>query len=173
MDFLLLRLIHILSGIFWVGAAVTMFLFLQPTAQATAREGQRFMLHLLRNRRFTEVVLASALLTVAAGAILFWRDSNGLQLAWMSRPPGLGFTVGAAAALIGLLLFVLVGYPAGRRLIAVGSRLEAERRPPTDDEQRTLAGGQRTLKRVGVTVVVLLAIAAASMSTARYWGILI
>ena len=173
MDLVVLRLIHILGGIFWVGSAYTMFLFLQPTAQATAPEGQRFMLHLLRNRRFTEVVLASALLTVAAGAILFWRDSNGLQLTWISRPPGLGFTVGAVAALAALLLFVFFGYPTGRRLIAIGSRLEAERRPPSEDEQRTLAASQRTVRRVGVAVLVLLAIAAASMSTARYWVLLV
>lgn len=172
MDYLVLRLIHILSGIFWVGSAFTMFLFLQPTAQATLPDSQRFMLHLLRNRRFSEVVLTAALLTVAAGAILFWLDSNGLQLTWMSRPPGLGFTVGSGAGLAALLLFVFLGYPSGRRIIAIGSRLESERRPPNDEEQRNLAGSQQMLRRVGVAVLVLLAIAAASMATARYWDVL-
>ena len=171
MEILVLRLIHILSGIVWVGSAFTMFLFLQPTAEATAPDGQRFMLHLLRNRRFSEVVLVSAFLAVGAGAILFWLDSNGLRVEWMSRPPGLGFTIGALAALTGLVLFVVVGYPRGRRMIAIGSRLEAERRPPTDDELRILGDAQRTLKRIGITVLVLLTIAAASMSTARYWGV--
>lgn len=173
MDILVLRLIHILSGVFWLGSVFTMFLFLQPTAQATAPDGQRFMLHLLRNRRFGDVVLVSALLTVGAGAILFWRDSNGLQATWMARPPGLGFTIGAAAALIALLLFVFVGSRSSRRLIEIGSRLEAERRPPSDDEQRTLAESQRTLKRVGFTVLFLLTIAAAAMATARYWSLVI
>src|SRR5918996_5723713 len=119
MDILALRLVHIVSGAFWFGAAFTMFLFLQPTAQATAPEGQKFMLHLLRNRRFSEAVLAAALLNVGAGALLFWRDSGGLQLAWISRPPGLGFTIGAAAALIALITFVIVGYPTGRRLVGI------------------------------------------------------
>ena len=173
MDWVLLRLIHILAGIFWVGSALTMFLFLQPTGHATAPESQRFMLHLLGKRRFTEFVLASAILTAVAGGIMFWLDSNGLQLAWMSRPPGLGFTVGAAAALIALLLFVFIGYPGSRRLLALGTRLQAERRPPTEDEQRTLVAGQRTLKRIGMAVVVLLLIAAASMATARYWSLVL
>ena len=39
MDWVVLRLIHILSGAFWLGAAATLFLFLQPTARATAPEG--------------------------------------------------------------------------------------------------------------------------------------
>jgi hypothetical protein len=169
MDIIALRLVHIVSGAFWFGAALTMFLFLQPTAQATAPEGQKFMLHLLRNRRFSEVVLAAGLLTIGAGSILFWRDSSGLQLAWMSKPPGLGFTVGAIAATLALLAFVFIGYPTGRRLVAIGDRLEDERRPPNEEEQVVLAGAQRTLQRVGVTVLALLVIAVISMATARYW----
>jgi len=173
MDFVVLRLIHVLGGAFWLGAAVTLFVFLQPTAQATAPEGQRFMLHLLRNRRFSEVVLGAALLTGAAGAILFWRDTNGLELKLMLQPEHLGFTVGGAAGGVALLGFVFVGYPAGRRLIAIGSRLETERRPPHEDEQRILVTAQRTLSRVGATVLVLLVVAAAAMATARYWPLVL
>jgi hypothetical protein len=131
------------------------------------------MLHLLRNRRFSEVVLAAASLTGAAGAILFWRDTNGLQLDAMLQPQGLGFTVGGVAGGMALLLFVSIGYPAGRRLIAIGSLLEGERRPPNEDEQRILATAQRTLSRVGTTVLVLLIVAAAAMATARYWPLVL
>jgi uncharacterized membrane protein len=173
MDFVVLRLIHVLGGAFWLGAAVTLFVFLQPTAQATAPEGQRFMLHLLRNRRFSEVVLIAAVLTGVAGAILFWRDTNGLQLALMTQPQGLGFTVGAVAGGTALLLFLFVGYPAGRRMIAIGDRLEAQRRAPSADEQRILAASQRTLNRIGSTVLVLLVAAAAAMATARYWPLVL
>lgn len=169
MDIIALRLVHIVSGAFWFGAALTMFLFLQPTAQATASSGQAFMLHLLRNRRFTDAVLTAAFLTVGAGSILFWRDSGGLQLTWMSEPPGLGFTIGAAAAWVALLLFLFIGYPTGRRLVGIGDRLDREKRPPTEEEQIALGGAQRVLKRVGVTVLILLSIAIASMATARYW----
>jgi hypothetical protein len=54
-------------------------------------------------------------------------------------------------------------------MIAIGSRLEGERRPPNEDEQRTLAAAQSVLSRVGATVLVLLVIAAGAMATARYW----
>jgi uncharacterized membrane protein len=173
MDLVVLRLIHIVAGAFWLGAAVTMFLFLQPTARATEPESQRFMLHLLRNRRFSEVVLGAALLAGAAGAILFWRDTNGLDLAPLTQSYFLGFTVGAVAGGLALLLFVFLGYPAGRRVIVIGSRLEAERRPPTEEEQRGLASAQLTLNRVGPTVLVLLVITVAAMATARYWPLIV
>jgi uncharacterized membrane protein len=173
MDYVVLRLVHILGGAFWLGSAVTMFLFLQPTAQATAPEGQRFMLHLLRNRRFSEVVLIAAVLTGVAGAILFWRDTNGLELVLMTQPQGLGFTVGAVAGGIALVFFVFVGYPAGRRMIVIGNRLEVERRAPSEDEQHILTSSQRVLNRLGATVLLLLVVAAAAMATARYWPLVI
>lgn len=173
MDFVVLRLIHVVGGAFWLGAAATLFVFLQPTALATAPEGQRFMLHLLRNRHFSEVVLVDALLTGAAGAILFWRNTNGFELELMTQPQFLGFTVGAVAGAIALLFFVVVGYPAGRRMVAIASRLEVERRPPSEDEQRILASSQRVLNRLGPTVLVFLIVAAAAMATARYWPLVL
>ena len=173
MDFVVLRLIHVVGGAFWLGAAATLFLFLQPTALATAPEGQRFMLHVLRNRHFSEVVLVDALLTGAAGAVLFWRNTNGFELEVMTQPQTLGFTVGAVAGAIALLLFLLVGYPAGRRMVAIGNRLEVERRPPSEDEERILTTSQRVLNRLGPTVLVFLIVAAAAMATARYWPLVI
>lgn len=172
MDFVVLRLIHILGGAFWFGAAVTMFLFLQPTARAVGPDGQRFMLHLLRDRHLTEVVLGSAILTGVAGAILFWLDTNGLQPSLMTQPHMLGFTVGGIAGGIALLLFLFVGYPTARRLVAIGDRLETERRPPTEDEQRVLIASQGVLSRIGLAVLVLLGIALVAMATARYWSLL-
>jgi uncharacterized membrane protein len=173
MDLLLLRLVHILGAVFWVGAAYVMFLFLQPTAQATAPESQRFMLHLLGKRHLTEAVLVAALLTGGAGALLFLRDSGGLRLEWMAQPQGLGFTVGGVAGGVALLLFLFGGYPAGRRLVAIGSRVQAEGRPPTEAEGRALIAAQQRLRWIGALNLVLLGIAAVAMATARYLPLIV
>jgi len=79
MDVIALRLVHILGGIFWVGSALTFFYFVQPSVAATAPGSQQFLLHLLRTRRLADVTLAAAILNVAAGAFLIWRDSGGFQ----------------------------------------------------------------------------------------------
>ena len=131
------------------------------------------MLHVLRNRHFSEVVLVDALLTGAAGAVLFWRNTNGFELGLMTQTQTLGFTAGAVAGAIALLLFVVVGYPAGRRMVAIGNRLEVERRPPSEDEERILAISQRVLNRLGPTVLGFLIVAAAAMATARYWPLVL
>jgi hypothetical protein len=91
----------------------------------------------------------------------------------MTQKGSIGFTVGGVAGGIALLAFLLVGYPAGRRVIAIGNRLETELRGPTEDEQRSLAAAQRVLNRIGSTVLVLLVLAAAAMATARYWPLVL
>ena len=42
MDILLLRLIHIGAGAFWVGAVFTFFCFVQPAAVAVGPEATKF-----------------------------------------------------------------------------------------------------------------------------------
>jgi uncharacterized membrane protein len=172
MDILLLRLIHIVSGAFWFGAVFSNFLFVQPAIRDAGPEGQKVMLQLLRNRRFADAVLGAAVLTALAGGTLFWIDSNGLQLRWVFGA-GLGFTIGGLSGLLALLMFVFVGYPTTRRAVALGSRLAEEQRPPTPDEQAVLVRAQRTLKNVGIAVMVLVGLAAVAMATARYWFVLL
>jgi hypothetical protein len=171
-DVIVLRLIHILSGAFWFGSVVTNFVFVQPAVLALGPEGQRVMVHVIRYRRFLDVVLGAALLTGIAGGILFLRDSGGLQLSFVFGP-GIGFTVGGVAGLLALLGFIFVGYPTTMRVVAIGSQLEAERRPPTPEEQALLARSQSVLKPLSVVVLVLVGIAAAAMATARYWFLLL
>lgn len=173
MDWIVLRLVHILGGAFWFGAVLTNFAFVQPAVLGSGPDGQRVMVHVLRHRRFLDVVLGAALVTGAAGGVLFWRDTNGLDPALVFGASSIGFSIGGVAGLLALLLFVFIGYPNSRRLIAIGSRLEAERRPPTPHEQALLARAQAALKPLRIAVPVLLAVALAAMATARYWGLVV
>jgi|KBSSwiStaDraftv2_1062776.scaffolds.fasta_scaffold998047_2 uncharacterized membrane protein len=173
MDWIVLRLVHVLGGAFWFGAVFTNFVFVQPAVLGSGTDGQRVMGHVLRDRRFLDVVLGAALLTGIAGGVLFWRDTNGLDSALAFAASGLGFTIGGLAGLLALLLFIFVGYPNTRRLITIGSRLETERRAPTAAEQALLARSQAALRPIGVAVPVLLGVAAAAMATARYWGMVL
>ena len=169
MDWIVLRLVHVVSGAFWFGAVFTNFVFVQPAVLGLGPEGQRVIVHVLRHRHFLDVVLGSALLTGLAGGILFWRDSSGLDPGVVLGASSIGFAIGGVAGLLALLVFLFVGYPNTRRLIAIGSRLEAEGRPPTAEEQAVLARSQAALKPIRIVVPALLGIAVAAMATARYW----
>ena len=75
---IVLRIVHILSGVFWVGSAVFNGLFLGPAVGATAEAGQKVVAHLVTRARLTATISAAAGLTVLASGALYWIDSQGL-----------------------------------------------------------------------------------------------
>ena len=171
MDILLLRLIPIGTGAFWVGAVFTFFFFVQPTGAALGPEAARFLYHLLHHRRFGIVILGSALTTVLAGSLLLLITSNGLDPDVLFDPSRLGYTIGGVAAIVTLGIGALYVYPRTTIVERTLGQILAERRPPTPDEGQTLARVAGESKRAGWFVIAGLVVAVASMATARYWGL--
>ena len=165
---LIVRIVHIFAGVFWVGAALTFFGFVQPTAKALGPDSQRFMQHISKKRRFPIVIAVAAALTIIAGALLYWRDSGGLQLAWITSLSGLDFTLGAIAAIIAFLIGMLVVGPSVDRLGALGQEIATAGSPPTTVQREELARIDRTLSTAARAIMVLLTLAVVSMATARY-----
>jgi hypothetical protein len=157
------------AGAFWIGAAFTTFGFLEPTMTKLGADGQKFAEEMMARRRFPTIVFWSTVVAVAAGLILYWRDSGGLQLGWITSPPGIGFTIGALAAIVVFILGPTVLLPNFAKLGAIGSRLAAEQRPPTPEEGAELHRAQETLKVTGRIDFALLGVAIICMATARYW----
>ena len=57
------RLIHILAGVFWVGAMVFVTVFLLPAIRETGPDGAKIMAAITR-RRFMQVMPVVAILTI-------------------------------------------------------------------------------------------------------------
>ena len=63
----------------------------------------------MKRRRLGVLFPVVAASTILSGAALYWRDSNGLVVGWITSPSGLAFTVGglaAIAAFVGGLLLI-------------------------------------------------------------------
>lgn len=169
MDILVLRLIHIGAGAFWVGSVFTFFLFVQPAAVAVGPDATKFTYQLQHHRRLPIVILASAATTVLAGLWLLTITSNGLDPDLLFDVPRLGYTVGGLAAIVTLGIGGLYVYPRTQVVERTIGRLVAEARPPTPDEQQTLARTALESRRAGWIVLGGLVVAVAAMATARYW----
>ncbi len=169
MDVLVLRLIHIGAGAFWVGAVFTFFLFVQPAAVAIGPEATKFTYQLLHHRRLPAVILAAAVVTVLAGIWLLVITSNGLNPDLLFDESRLGYTVGGVAAILTLAIGGLYVLPRTRVVERTIGELLAEGRPPTPDEQQTLARVGGESRRAGWLVIIGLSVAVAAMATARYW----
>jgi uncharacterized membrane protein len=99
---LVLRLIHVLGGVFWAGGALVMTFFIIPSIGATAEAGQKVMGHLLTQTKVSLTMTIASISSVAAGAILYWIDSDGLTNGWMTAGPGIGFAIGGFFGLVAL-----------------------------------------------------------------------
>ena len=165
---IVLRLLHILGGIFWVGSGLLSFFFLSPAAQATKETGQKFMGYIAQKTSLVTFIYIAAYTTVGAGAVLYWIDSNGLKLNWIRTGPGIGFGLGAIAALVGLYYGVKVGHST-TALGKLGMEIQSQGTPPTEEQLKSMQTLQAQLKTGGLVNIIGLILAAVLMATARYW----
>jgi uncharacterized membrane protein len=166
---IVLRAIHIAAAVFWAGAAFTTFGFLQPVLAKLGPQGQKFSEELMVRRQFPIRILAAAGVAIVAGLLLYWTDSGGLQLSWITSPSGIGFTIGAICGIVVFILGPTILLPSLGKLGAIGAKLASEQRPPTPEEGAEMARIQATLQMAGRATLVLLGIAVLCMATARYW----
>jgi uncharacterized membrane protein len=166
-ELLILRLIHILCGIFWVGSGLFTALFLFP-AMATPGIQPGPVINALRQRGLMTALPVAALLTIGSGLRLMWLTSAGFSGAWFSTAPGHAYASAGAAAIIAFLVSLLVARPAAIKSAQLGGSLASA----PSDQRATLGAELAKLRRrnaVSSTVVItLLVLAAAGMSVARY-----
>ncbi len=170
MDALLIsfRIIHVGSAMIWFGGVIVSAFFLQPTAQALGVAGQPFMEHLMSRRKMGIMFPIVAALTVLSGAVLYWRDSGGLQLTWIASPSGLAFAVGGLAAIIAFVGGAVLIGPAIAEQTAVKGELTGGDGVPTAAQRARLDGADGRLKLATRIDLPLLIVAGLTMAVARY-----
>jgi len=165
---IILRFLHILSGIFWVGFALMITFYISPAVQATQESGQKFFSYLLQHTNLSKFITVTALVSVLAGFSLYWINSNGFQSDWMKSGPGLGFGLGAVAALLGLH-YGLLQNKRSKAMIQLGQKIQAQASPPTDEQRKSIQKLQTQLKTGGKLNAIFLLLASILMATARFW----
>ena len=169
-ELLVLRLIHILGGIFWVGSALFTMLFLVPALGRTGPATAGTVMGALQQRRLFTVFPVVALLTILSGIRLLQIVSAGFAPAYMSSPMGQTFMWSGIAAIVAFLLGVFVGRPAGVRAGKLGAEIAGL---PEDQRAGRVAEVERLKRRAGLAsnvAMALLIAAAAGMAVARYLG---
>jgi len=161
---LFLRFVHVVAGIFWVGAALTISFFIGPTVRATGDAGQQVVRHLITRARFSTYVSIAAGLTLLAGAALYWRDSGGFDSAWARSGPGIGFGIGGVAGLIAGVLGGMIGRNFGA-LAKLGTEIHGQ---PSAEQAAKLGSVQKSQAILGPLLVIFLLASASLMALARY-----
>jgi uncharacterized membrane protein len=167
-EFLVLRLIHVLTGIAWLGSGIFTSVFLVPALSGSPAVMGQVLAGLQRRRYFLVVPIVSAL-TVLSGLRLLWIDSAGFDSAYFATGMGRTFALGGVAAIIALVLTLGVARPAAARAGGISASLAATQ----DGAERELLlkeldrvrrrGAMSTALAVGFGIL-----AASGMAVARY-----
>ena len=162
---IVLRLVHILSGVFWVGSSVILSFYIGPAVAATAESGQKVLAHLITRAKIHVRITVAALLTLLAGGALYWIDSQGFTSAWQHSGPGVGFGLGALLALFGLGFGMMVG----KNLSLLGNLAAQLQGKPSPDQLAKIQAAQKQLAYASPISTTALILALVCMATARYW----
>jgi uncharacterized membrane protein len=164
---IILRLVHIGGGIFWVGATLFNALFLLPAFRDAGPSGQK-VAEGIAKRRFMDIMPVVALLTLASGTWLYARASGNFSAGYMRAGPGLWFGIGGVIAVVAFAYGFIVVRPAMTRATTL-SRIPADATPEARDRAMGEAQMLRARAATGGNVVSLLLVASAvTMAIARY-----
>ena len=153
-----LRLVHILAGAFWAGAAMLMGWFLAPTAREVGPPAGPFMQGLLK-RNLTGKLIASGVVTVLAGLWLF-----ALRTPTFRRWQDYALALGALSAIIALLIGITLQRPTAKKVQTLGAAMASGGGPPTQAQGEEMAGLQAKMASYGNLLAYLFALTLAGMA---------
>lgn len=168
MEMLVLRLVHVMGAIFWVGSGIFTSFFLAPVLAKAGPSAGPVMLG-LQQRKLFAVLPIVALLTILSGARLMQIASGGFSAAYFQSGMGRTFAFGAAAGIVAFLFGITFVKPTSTRMGKVGAALAAAQ--DNAERERLAAEFEQVRKRLGLgsmIATVLILVAASAMAIARY-----
>jgi len=162
-----MRIIHIFTGVFWVGVSFFNIVFLQPVVQSTGGEGQKVMQHLTTKTRFTATIYTAATLNLLAGLIMYWR-LYGFRPSVLKTSNGLVLTIGAVAGIVAWIIAIFFIRRIIGRMQATGKAIQEQGGPPTPEQVAVLQASSGQLVKLGQWGLLFMVIALTGMSIARY-----
>jgi uncharacterized membrane protein len=164
-ELILLRLIHILGGTFWVGSAVFMTFFLVPAMQKAGGATAGQIMAGLQQRRMMLIMPIVAVLTILSGMRMWWIVGGGMH--YFQHRSGHALAISGILAILALVIGLAVTRPTASR-IGTLARSAASDETSRKLIQEEIARLQRRATVWGYIVLTLLVVAAAGMAVARY-----
>jgi hypothetical protein len=164
---LILRLVHIVFGVFWVGSVLFATVMLMPSIRAAGPSGMATMGELVR-RRMSLIMMGAAILTIGAGIWLMIILSGGAPGVWMRSGTGRAIGMGGGLAILALILGMAINAPTARRMGVIGAAVAKRGGPPTPGEAAELERLESRMGIASVLIALMLLAATGAMAVARY-----
>lgn len=163
---IILRIIHIFAGAFWVGVSFLTVGLLTPAVARMGPEGGRFMQTFVQKTQLSKYMGWAALLTTGAGILLYIIDSS-FRPAWIASGMGIGWTIGGLAGIVAFLYGMMVTGRVSGRMEALGQQIAAAGGPPSSEQAAEMQALSAKLRQSGQVSLALVAITLLAMVVAR------
>jgi hypothetical protein len=165
---LLARVLHVLAGTMWAGGAVLIALYILPPARPAGPAGSAVLRELTAVRKLPEVLLGLGLVTILSGIYLLGVASGGFQPAWLHSGRGIGYLLGATAAVIAFATGSAINIPTARQIGKLASQAQSTGAALTPEQEKTLRRLSLRLLQGIRAVAALVTFAATLMAISRY-----
>ena len=165
---LVLRFLHILAGVLWVGSAFLFVGFIGPSAAEVGPSAGPLLSVAVKKRKVAKVIIGLGIVTVVAGWLMWLRDLDFYN-DFLGTRFGVVLTIGAVLATIAAFEGA---FGVGRnveRLVDLGDEIAASGGPPSPEQQARVGALMAEIKKHGQVDLTLLVLAVTAMATARYW----
>ena len=163
------RLVHIISGSFWVGAAIYLAVLLEPGIRSGPVELERQLLR--RTSKLNSLwITSAAVLTILSGFALI-SMTPGRSMADLGEPGwGTMILIGLLASLAAFFISGFVGMATAklRRAFEFASDNPGINLGATPESDQQVASFRRRLSLLGYLNAVLVVVAVGSMAIARF-----
>jgi hypothetical protein len=166
---IVLRLIHIIGGVFWVGTVLVLAWFVGPAQRAMGGATSVTFLEQLMIRQKLRIYLSLAMvLTVLSGLTMYARYVMTTHGQWASTTPAKVLGLGGLLGIIGGAVGASSGARRGGKIVAIGEAMRSAGGTLTPQQESELGELQNKTANELRIVAALLVIAVAAMASARY-----
>lgn len=167
LEMVVLRLIHIICGAFWVGGALSVSFFILPAQRAIGQPGMLFVRQLMMGQKFRSFMIGAAVLTILSGLTMYIRYAMAGG-GWAQSTNAMTLGVGAVAAIVAAGIGTGYTGKVGKKMLELGEAIQASGGPPTDTQKAEMNALQGKMQSAFRIIAILLLIAVAAMASARY-----
>lgn len=165
---IVLRVVHILLGVFWAGGAFFAAMFLVPSVRAVGPAGGPVMRQLMEVRKFPIYAMIFGLLTVISGLWMYFHDNSVSNGSFAKSAAGMTYGVGAIAAILTLVVGATIMAPTSGKMSKLMGQIAAQGGPPTSEQQGLIQQLQGRLGLGTRLASILLLITVITMAIGRY-----
>jgi len=165
---IVLRLLHILLGVFWAGGAFFAAMFLVPSVRAAGPAGGPVMKQLMEVRKFPIYAMVFGLITVITGLWMYFHNNSVSGGSFAKSHAGMAYGLGAVTAILTMVVGGVIMGPNSAKMAKLGGEIAAKGGPPSPEQTQMMKQIQDKLAFGARLASCLLLVTVITMALGRY-----